>query len=698
VKRSDYFFELLAEEIPAWMLQGRIELLRGQLLEMIEGAFGKGHGAEVVVDATSRRIFFALSGLPPAQQDRQEVVKGPPLKTAYDAADQPTKALTGFLKKNAAAASQLRREGEYVVLQRKVEGRTAGEILTREIPGIVTGLRWPKMMRWGDSAQTYIRPVHGIISLLDGRPLPLSMFEIESGDTTEGHRILARDSVKVSGYAGYVTALRGAHVVVHSEERVESMRAQARKLASEVGGLPADDEGIWKQWRYLTESPLLVRAEFRKEFLELPEEVLITVMRVHQKQLPILVGKSLSNSFLAVADQISDAEGNAASGNSFVTNARFADARFFHQTDRKRSLESRRADLEHLQFHEKLGNYAKKSRRIEGLAAAMAREGGLDPDTAVRAARIAKCDLVTEMVKEFTDLQGRIGGIYAREEGEPEAVWQAVYDHYLPVNADDPLPRGAAGAVVSLADRIDTLAGFFLLGLKPTGSRDPFALRRTAQGLVQILLNEAGWLVALPADRLVDLALAGYEETQETRARARGDLLEFISDRVRTMLEAPPFSFAYDEVAAGMAAGWTASLPDLRQRIAAVRAVRNQPRFLSLLDSAKRIANITAGQEGGRIERSLMTDPGEKRLHDLAELVAEQIDELRAEGRYEEALDAFAAMADDLQSFFVEVLVMVDDLPVRANRMALLHRVGGLVCQIADVTRIVVDRKEYERR
>jgi glycyl-tRNA synthetase beta chain len=297
------------------------------------------------------------------------------------------------------------------------------------------------------------------------------------------------------------------------------------------------------------------------------------------------------------------------------------------------------------------------------------------------------------MVKEFTELQGRVGGIYAREEGLHDDVWQAVYDHYMPVNLDDALPRGLSGAVLSLADRADTLAGFFRIGLKPSGSKDPFALRRAAQGVVQILLNRDKRQVRLGVDRLLDIALEAHG--QSGNATVKNDLVAFFAERVRTILEASAYGLSYDEVAAAMEAGWESSLTDLVERAVALKAMRDEANFLSILDSAKRIANITQGHESAKVDPSRLENATEKRLNELADTVGGQIDDLIAGRSYRAALESFAAMAPELESFFNEVMVNVEDENVRRNRMSLLRKVGGAVMKIGDVTKIVIDRRDY---
>jgi glycyl-tRNA synthetase beta chain len=690
---AEYFFELLTEEIPAWMHDAAQATLLQQLTKLtLDLGEQPDDRNPVVVNSTPRRIIFFLSHIPLRENDRDEEMKGPPVKAAYDAEGKPTQALNGFLKKNNAAIGDVIAGGDYIRVRRTIKGRSAGEILQERVPQIMESLRWPKMMRWGNGEHSYIRPIHSVVSVLDGEHLPLTIFGIASGTVTRGHRTLSPQPIEVLSYNEYVTKLELARVVIAADRRRHVMAERARVLGTQAGGTPSVDASIWSQWQYLTEYPGVVRAEFGRDYLALPDEVLVTVMRVHQKQLPIRdANEKLTNSFLAVLDNDADADGNAAYGNSFVTNARFADAKFFYETDRKRTLESRLPELERLQFQEKLGNYLDKTKRIEKIAAAISD----DKDT-LAAAHLCKTDLVTEMVKEFTDLQGKIGGIYAREEGLPKDTWQAIYDHYLPINIDDALPRTLSGAIVSLADKIDTLVGFFRIGAKPTGSKDPFALRRAAQGVVQILLNRDKRSVKIGIDKLIETALLPFGLVPFYVEDIKREVLAFFAERVRTILEASAYGFAYDEIAAAMEAGWASSLTDLVDRITALKAMRGEANFLSILDSAKRIANITAGQEtASRVDPSKLETDIEKRLADLVSITTDQIEEMIGERDYKRALETFAALAPELETFFDEVMVMVEDEGVRKNRMALLRTIGNAVMKIADVTKIVVDRREY---
>jgi len=682
---ADYFFELLTEEIPAWMLDTALGTLRERLGTVARELGGSAR----TVEATSRRIAFHLENLRLRDEDREQEVKGPPKKAAYDADGKPTPALLGFLKKQGSAIEDVLDSGDaYVVIRKTIPGRDTAEILKERVPEIVEGIRWPKMMRWGNGEHSYIRPIHSVVSVLEREHLPITIFGIASGISTTGHRTLARERFDVTSYSEYVSKLELARVVVDARRRRDIMAQRALLLARDAGGAPSDDPSIWLQWQYLTEYPGVVRAEFRRDYLALPEEVLVTVMRVHQKQLPIRDRDGrLTNSFLAVLDNEGDPEGHAAYGNSFVTNARFADAQFFYETDRRKPLSERSEQLSHLQFHEKLGDYREKTKRIRFIV-----ERLCDEPEAAQAAELSKADLVTEMVKEFTELQGKIGGIYAREEGLPESIWQAIYDQYLPANLDDPLPRTRVGAILSIADRIDTLAGFFSAGVRPTGSKDPFALRRAAQGIVQILLNRDKREVKIGVDQLIDLALEAHGIQDDG---LKNDLLAFIAERVRTILEASAWQFAYDEIAAAMESGWASSLTDLVDRIQALKSMRDESNFLSILDSAKRIANITEKHTSSEVDASRLEHATERRLAELADMVAGQIDELATGRQYRAALESFAAMAPELETFFKDVMVNVDDERLRANRMSLLRKVGGAALKIADVTKIVVDRRDY---
>ncbi|HEY8020691.1 MAG TPA: glycine--tRNA ligase subunit beta, partial [Thermoanaerobaculia bacterium] len=473
-----------------------------------------------------------------------------------------------------------------------------------------------------------------------------------------------------------------------------------------------EDGELLEKLAALCEIPGVMEGSFDPEFLALPREVLTTSLRDHQSALTVAsaqakeeekdLGKdsvTLLPRFLTVMDRPDDPAGRVRSGNEWVVAARLADARFFYGEDKKVGLERRAEQLERLAFHEKLGSYADKSRRLMELASAICEQLGWheEKDSAREAARLAKADLATELVKEFTSLQGVMGGIYAREEGQPPAVWQAIYDQYRPASTDDPLPRGRVGLAVALADRMDTLAGIFGIGLVPTGSRDPFGLRRAAQAAVRIAL-EADMELSLEA--IVSYAVDLYgDRVARPAAAVVADLHPFLQDRVRYLLGL--HGYAYDEIEAALAAsieGHPDDLPDLLQRVAALHEVRERPEFLSIVLAAKRIANILKGAPSGRIDQSLLAEPAERQLATSYETLHGEVHEAAVESDYRKALAKIAEFAPVLDRFFVEVMVMVEDQAVRANRIALLQAIGRTLSRIAKLTEMVVDRAELRAR
>ncbi len=686
---SDFLLEILAEEIPAGVLsQARSDLLRGLAdalaAERIEGTF--------FAHSTSRRLVLFSRDLPEAQQDHEVEAVGPSLKVAYDAEGRPTRAAEGFAKGQGVAVEALRvvstPRGEYVSVRKVVEGRFTSEVLSEAVPAVVGKMSFPRMMRWGEGRHNWIRPVHSVICLLDGLVVPFSLFGVETGRTTFGHRTLAPGRIVVTGVDDYLAKLRAAFVEPDYGARRRALAEKAGALAAEAGGTAVDDPALLDTLGHLVEWPGLIRGSFDPAYLELPEEILVTAMREHQKVLPTREASgALGAHFLAVADHTGDPKGHIVRGNEWVLNARFADARFFWDDDGRVPLEERVPRLARLSFQEKLGDTLRKTERVEALAQRLASDLGLvdEAPAVARAARLARADLVTDMVREFPDLQGVVGGLYARRDGENEAVWQAVYDHYLPAGADDALPRHTVGRVVALADRLDTLSGFFALGLVPTGSRDPYALRRAALGVVRILL-EGRLRVDLPAAiaaarRLHDVPGTAPEEVVAT-------LHPFLLERLRFLLERR--GYRNDEIESVL----TTDCPDVTdaaERVAAVAAVRRQPDFGPLALAFKRVQNILsqAGfSAGGELDPALMSDDAERQLAGDFYQAKGILDELVETRRYEEALSVMASLGPSLDRFFVDVMVLVEDEAVRRNRLSLLAAMRDQFFRVARLSEI----------
>ena len=703
-QKGEFLLEVRSEEIPARMLEPGTRELATRVFEEL---MARGVGPrEVETGYTPRRLVLILSGLPEREADREEQVLGPPVRAAYNAEGAPTPALLGFAKRCGVAPEELIRiateKGEYLAAKQHTTGRATREILSELIPRVLAGISWPKAMRWGAGDGPWVRPVQGLLALLDGKVVPMTFFGVTAGDSTIGHPILSPDRFSVAGAADYREKLTARGIEVRHAARRERLHAAMTAEAKALGGKLVEDDPLLDKLAALCEIPGVMSGAFDPAFLSLPAEVLATSLRDHQSALTVNGPEGLMPAFLTVMDRPDDPQGRVRSGNEYVVAARLADAKFFYGEDRKGKLAPKASRLASLGFHERLGTYGEKAERLARLAAAIGRRLGCDPEEieqAVEAAQLLKVDLTTEMVKEFTSLQGIVGGIYAREDGHPEAVWQAIYDQYQPASTEDAIPRGRVGRIVGLADRIDTLVGIFGLGLIPTGSKDPFGLRRAAQGVVRIALEGS---LSLDLEAVAKEAVGFYgAKLSRSADEVLGLLRPFLHDRIRHVLGLE--GYAYDEIEAALGAGAggsgsVASLPDLRARVAALKKVRGEERFLSVVLSAKRIANIVKDAPEYDLEPGALVELAERELFDaFAELRAEIVEAL-AERDYERVLFRTADLAPVLDKFFVDVLVMDPDPDVRANRIALLQALHRTISRTAKLTEMVVDKAELRGR
>jgi glycyl-tRNA synthetase beta chain len=654
-----FLLEIGTEEIPDWMIPDALENLH-----LLFEKLAIPHES-VTLDATPRRLVLRVDGLPERQADSEERVLGP-------AKSAPPQAVAGFARKQGIKPEDLVVEstpkGEYYTFTKKVEGRRTTDILAEALPGIILGIYFPKTMYWtARNGPRFIRPIRWIMALLGEEIVPFEIAGVHSGNLTAGHRSLGAREVVVT-HANYVERLRDHYVILSAEER--RVRIQDPLATMRVKPDPA----LLETLVYLTEYPTPITGSFDPQFLELPEEVLVTVMRHHQKYFSVedAAGK-LAPQFVAVMNIPADPEGFVRSGNERVLRARFNDARFFWETDQKKSLVDRKQDLANVTFQAKLGSYLEKTDRTVALTA----ELGGDAH-AQRAAELLKCDLTTELVKEFTELQGVVGGLYARAQGEPEPVWQAIYDQYKPAGLEDSIPRNRTGQIVSLADKLDTLRGCFAIGMVPTGSRDPFALRRAAQGVVKILVEGK---LELPL-----LDLIGSATTATPNAAAAPDpLISFFEDRIKFYFR-DHRGFAYDEVNAAMAAGWS-NLPDLEARLIRIQNLRSSPDFEPLAASFKRIRNIldqAGSAQAGSTDTSAPVDPSLLEPGPETDLYAEY---QRISGQPLE--NAISRLRPKVDLFFDKVLVNAPDARVRQNRLTLLNTLLREFSSIADFSEIV---------
>ena len=692
MKRDDFLFEIRTEEIPAATLAGaRDDLARG----ISEALSQEGLAAESVASfATPRRLVVLARGIPDRQEDKETEVLGPPAATAFGADGKPTRAAEGFARAQKVEVSELvvveSARGKTVAVHKTVPGRAAVDVIAEAVPRVVGALTFPKTMRWGAGERAFVRPVRGVLALFGGRVVPMEVMGVRSGNATVGHRVLSDGEVTIARPDEYLAKLRGAYVEPDGSARRDAILESSKRLASQVGGKIDADSDLAAVLADLVEWPGLVRGSFDPEFLELPEEITTTAMKVHQKFLPVRGPDGLLPHFIAVMDNSDDRRGFIAKGCEWVLNARLADARFFFREDSRETLESRLPELERLTFQERLGSYAAKTARLEELAVTIADAvGRRDLTSEVRmAARLSKADLTTRMVREFTDLQGVVGGLYARAEGQPEPVWKAISDQYRPQGQSDELPREAAGAVLSLADRFDTLAGIFRLGLLPTGSKDPYGLRRAAAGAVAIAVERQWRLDWTPiANRALGLYPRDLPGLPPDRALA--ELSTFFAERLRNFLERRGSS--YDEVAAVTRVG-TWDVADAAERAAALTEARRWLDFKSLVLAFKRIRNILEGAALTEPSPGLYREDAERAL--AADFFAkkEKLAEFVSGRRYSEALETIASISPSLDRFFVEVLVNAPEEDVRRNRHALLGAIQREFSKIADFSEIVVEK------
>lgn len=659
-----FLLEIGTEEIPDWMIVSALNQLQDHFQSMLDGHSLGGRVAWT--GATPRRLALSAGGLIERQADTEELVMGPPKSAGAGAA-------AGFARKMGVTAAALGTEstakGEYFSFRKKVTGQAARDILAAELPGLILKIQWPKAMYWtAKNGPRFIRPIRWLVALLAGEVVPFEIAGVHSGNITRGHRKLGSSNIPVT-VENYRDALAANGVILFAKDRREKIEVEMAALLDQTGLHVRPDPELLETLVYITELPAPITGTFDQQFLELPSEVLVTVMRHHQKYFSVedAAGK-LAPRFIAVMNTSADPEGLVRRGNERVLRARFNDARFFWQMDQHKSLAARVDDLANVTFQAKLGSYLEKTQRNTALAGELARLAGLDPTPVERAATLLKADLTTEMVKEFTELQGVVGGLYAQAQGEPEEVWRAIYDHYKPVSMEDSIPSTVPGRIVALADKLDTLRGCFGVGLMPTGSKDPFALRRAAQGVVRILVEGK---LEFPLS-----ALAGND----------AQLREFLLDRIRYYFREVR-GFAYDEVNAVLATG-PQNLPDMEARLKALKAVRPTENFEPLAASFKRIQNILrqAAFEGSGSADEALVEPGpERTLFDEFERVRDAA----GQTEYLPALQAIASLRPAVDLFFDKVLVNAPDPKVRRNRLTLLNGILTEFSTIADFSEIV---------
>ncbi|MGO8788749.1 MAG: glycine--tRNA ligase subunit beta [Terriglobia bacterium] len=666
--------------------------------------------------STPRRLVVHVPGLLVQQPDRVEEILGPPIKVALDLDGGYTRAAESFAKKNAARLKDLTRtttpKGEYLSLKKTTPGRPAREILPEILPGAILGLTFPKSMYWTQKlAPRFVRPIRWIVALLGegehAATLSFQFLGVKSGDFTFGHRAKSSEPIRVEGFKDYTTKLSQAFVEVDYNRRRERIVKEAETVLLGATGKIVQDEWLVDWIANSTEWPRPMLGSFDRRFLHLPREILITVMRDHQRYFAVEdVGPSgarpdgqakLAPHFVAVLNMDSDEKGLIREGHQRVLTARFRDAEFFWNADQKLPLRDRLPLLDKVTYQAKLGSYGEKIRRMKVIAGnvcvVLEDKGLMTPAQTLevlRAVELCKCDLTAQMVQEFTELQGIVGGLYAKAQGEPEAISVAIYDHYLPAGAEGASPRTVLGAMVSLADKLDSVVAGFAAGYEPTGSSDPFALRRQANGVIKVILEGR---LPLSVKEMVDKAIDVLDiQWRKPREEVRSRVLDFFAERLVYFFESIR-KFRYDTVRAVVAAG--ADQPaDAQARAEAMEALRGGEDFEALSAAAKRIRNILAKSateadwEAGTVSLDLLTELQEKDLYAAYTQIAEEAEGKRAAREYRGALELISTLRPAVDNFFDKVLVMAEDRAVRQNRLRLLKKLDELFSGIAHFAEI----------
>ncbi len=701
---EEFLLEVGCEEIPARYLM----VLSQELLERVTGLLEESrvsfesHGKAFF---TPRRLVVLVEGVSKKQNDQQQTIVGPPKRVAFDNSGNPTQAARSFAERNSVRLEDLRIEitpkGEYVAYDRLSHGQPTSQILSEALLGLILGLSLPRSMYWeGQQGPRFIRPIRWICAVLHGRPVHFSLGSIKSGAWTFGHRLLKSKKILVRDFDQYEAALRQAGVILKPEDRHQKLVHEMNVLVTKSKAKLLEDQDLMDTHLCLSEHPTVISGRFDESFLALPQEILVTVMKDHQKYLSLLdaSGQKLLPQFLAVIDNKSDRKGYIRRSHERVLRARFADADFFWESDLRTPMEDRAHLLEKVVFQERLGTYADKALRIEKIAEKIIADGeiAVAPELMRKGARLCKCDLTTQMVKEFPELQGVVGGLYIAAQKGNKEVAKAIYEHYRPETIEAAVPESLLGAALSLADKLDTLAGSFKAGHRPSGSKDPFGLRRLVHGILKVILE---FQIHLDLRDLVEFSLTLYQNNQRASSEeATSALLEFMrgasSFVFETLYGSGQEAMGREEISAVVSTG-TWDFAEMRLKILALCRIRHRENFDSLAASFKRIKNIiqksegVPAEEGRSVQVDLFQQSEETQLYQSIEELKRQIEGYGPKKSYEAILDRIASMRPVVDQFFDRVLVNAEEPEIRRNRFNLLFSLHDEFMQIADFSELL---------
>ncbi len=680
---GEFLLEIGTEEIPASFVTGALQWLETQFANTLE-ACRIDHGT-IRTYATPRRMVLHAESISLRQADREIEKTGPPVSSAFDEHGNPTKAAVGFAKSQGVDVKDLiiveTAKGKQVATRKLEAGRPSAEILAYIIPDLMDKMPFPKTMRWMDLEVRFARPIHWIVALLDGKVVPFSYGNIQSGNVSLGHRFIGTRKLQVASFLDLREKLADQGIILDPAERKVEITKQVAALASSIGLSVFDDPALLEEINFLVESPHALMGEFPETFLELPASILITCMKKHQRYFALQDASGrISNKFIAINNTPVRDPKVSISGHQRVLRARLEDARFYFREDLKVPLIDRLEALKGVVFHSKLGTAYEKVQRFTEIARRIAQLWAPEKYAVVeRAALLSKCDLETGIVYEFPELQGIIGSYYAKKDGEDPEVASAIREHYLPSFAGDRLPQGIVGAIVSIADRIDTIVGCFSVGLMPTGAADPYALRRHALAIIQTLIAvgkplDFSFLIGQALEQLEGHSTLPASEVEES-------VREFFRTRFVNFHTSKEYSL--DVVEAVVRARFD-DIVDARRRVEALHEWKKREDFDAIIVGFKRVSNILKDAKASTLNVQLLTDPSEKLLYESFQSVSSRVLPLIQEHNYSEALEIIAELKEPIDQFFDNVMVMVEDPVIRKNRLGLLSKLVKLFRDIAD--------------
>lgn len=690
---KELILEIGTEEIPAGFMRDVIaELSEIASRELAGNALAYGNISSY---GTPRRLTLRVTDLTEMQEDQSRESYGPPVRIAFDDKGDPTNATIGFAKSQGVDVKDLvtvtRDRGEFLAAVKKIKGQKTEKLLKEMLPRIIMDLPFRKSMKWGDGEAAFARPIRWILAVYGGKTIHFNIEEVKSSSKSRGHRFMSPKPFPVSGWDDYMEGLEKGFVVLDQDRRQDLIEKGINNLAGEIGGAALRDGELLETVTYLVEYPVVLKGDFEADFLELPKEVLISVMKNHQKYFPVLSrsesGKLMPH-FIFVAGTKTKDSRVVAKGNERVIRARFTDARFFYDEDRSMPLSDKIGRLKDMVFLSDLGTYYDKTERLKVLAGAIGRQLGIEPITdVIRAAELSKADLSTQMVFEFPELQGIMGKYYALLSGEKEGVARAIEEQYMPTSREGDLPGTGIGSVLGIADKLDTISACFISGLIPTGTSDPYALRRHAIGIINIVVDKnyhlsIHGLVRASIAAIVDQA---HGKSRDSQDNILTEVTGFFKERFRNIMISD--GFPQDVVDAAISAEFD-DFVEVKRRIEALSEFRKAPDFDSLGIAFKRVVNIVKGQPKGEVSDRLFVEPVERELYLSFIDTREKVGGKMSERNYPEALAVMKTLKEPVDKFFEHVLVMDENADLRKNRLSLLWEIRELFFRIADFSKL----------